>query len=332
MKRGMLVPLDCSPLAEHSLAYVAAIAEPGSEIVLLQVVPKEEPIYELYGQLLVGEGEVRQIEERMARDCLEAAAAKLRRAGLGARVEVAVGDPAEEILRLAEEPGFGLIAMTTHGRGAVGRVVFGSVADRVARHSPVPVLLVRPDAATAPARPVVRRLVVPLDGSALAEAALPVVTDLARRLRLPVHLVRAEDFGVLFPLGDGGVERPTSPLPKDGWRRILAAAEVEAGNVLDAAARRLREAGLTADSALLDGSPFFAIAEATRPGDVIVLTSHGRGGLRRWLLGSVAEKLVRAAPAPVLLVPNPARREAAAPGDEAAMLAALTEPHAARWW
>jgi nucleotide-binding universal stress UspA family protein len=72
--------------------------------------------------------------------------------------------------------------------------------------------------------------------------------------------------------------------------------------VADAIAH-LKEEGVAASGAILDGSPFFAISDATEPGDLIVLTSHGRGGVRRWLLGSVAEKLVREAPVPVLLVP-----------------------------
>ena len=67
--------------------------------------------------------------------------------------------------------------------------------------------------------------------------------------------------------------------------------------------RLMKDEGIAASGAVLNGSPFFAINDATRPGDLIVLTSHGRGGVRRWLLGSVAEKLVREASVPVLLVP-----------------------------
>ena len=70
---------------------------------------------------------------------------------------------------------------------------------------------------------------------------------------------------------------------------------------------RLRNDGAEVDGATLSGSPFFAISDAAAPDDLLVLTSHGRGGVRRWLLGSVAEKLVREAPAPVLLVPAAGR-------------------------
>jgi nucleotide-binding universal stress UspA family protein len=75
------------------------------------------------------------------------------------------------------------------------------------------------------------------------------------------------------------------------------------------AVSRLRAEGVDASGAIVNGSPFFAISETTQPGDLLILTSHGRGGVRRWLLGSVAEKLVREANAPVMLVPAVERGE-----------------------
>jgi nucleotide-binding universal stress UspA family protein len=78
---------------------------------------------------------------------------------------------------------------------------------------------------------------------------------------------------------------------------------------VSAAVSRLQGEGVDASGAILNGSPFFAISEATQPGDLLLLTSHGRGGVRRWLLGSVAEKLVREADAPVMLVPALERGE-----------------------
>ncbi|HEU0116127.1 MAG TPA: universal stress protein, partial [Thermomicrobiales bacterium] len=86
-------------------------------------------------------------------------------------------------------------------------------------------------------------------------------------------------------------------------RARLEATRTELQTVVD----RLRAQGLTASAEALDGSPFFVLAEALRPDDLVVLTSHGRGGVQRWLLGSVAEKLARTAPCPILLVPAPGR-------------------------
>ena len=85
--------------------------------------------------------------------------------------------------------------------------------------------------------------------------------------------------------------------------QIWQEAEAEARSTVTAAVSRLQAEGVDASGEIVNGSPFFAISEATEPGDLLLLTSHGRGGVRRWLLGSVAEKLVREADAPVMLVP-----------------------------
>ena len=90
--------------------------------------------------------------------------------------------------------------MTTHGRGALGRWAFGSVADQVTRRSPVPVLVVRPAETVEEAAPAIQRLVVPLDGSTLAEEAVPVAQSLAQRLNVPVHLLTAIDVASLLPV------------------------------------------------------------------------------------------------------------------------------------
>jgi len=115
MKPPVLVPLDGSDLAEQALPYARELAEPGCQLILLEVGEDEDDLGVL---------------ERHAGSC--------------ASLETAVGDPAEQILRVARDLQAGLIVMTTHGRGALGRWVFGSVADQVMRTSPVPVLVVRP--------------------------------------------------------------------------------------------------------------------------------------------------------------------------------------------
>ncbi len=91
--------------------------------------------------------------------------------------------------------------------------------------------------------------------------------------------------------------------------QIWQEAESQAQTTVRSAVSHVNAEGIDASGATLAGSPFFAISEATRPGDLLVLTSHGHGGVRRWLLGSVAEKLIREVDAPVLLVPAPERAE-----------------------
>ena len=171
MHQPILVPLDGSALAEQALPYAQALAGPGCELILLEVGQDDDDL---------------TLRERHADSC--------------GQLETAIGDPAEEILRVATQMGAGMIVMTTRGRGAVGRWAFGSVADRVARTAPVPVLVVRPREDVGEAGSgTIRRLVVPLDGSPLAEAAVSFAQFLAKDLTVPVHLVTAIDVASLVP-------------------------------------------------------------------------------------------------------------------------------------
>src|SRR4051794_1028718 len=158
----ILVPLDGSPEARAALPYAGALATPGSEIILLTVVRS------------AADADAAGAE-------LETAAQHLRVAGQTVRTEVAVGDPAERILDTAVNLDAEMIVMASHGRGAFGRLISGSVADRVAREATIPTMVVR--ARQVEPGPIgITRLVVPLDGSPLAEAALPVATAISWRL------------------------------------------------------------------------------------------------------------------------------------------------------
>jgi nucleotide-binding universal stress UspA family protein len=218
---------------------------------------------------------------------------------------VARGDPSEEILKAVAAQGADLVAMSTHGRGAIRRAIFGSVADRVSRASPVPVLLARFEK-RARVSADIRRLVVPLDGSDLAEGALPVTVELARRSHVPVHLVQAVNLdATLGSMGGPGV--PAVAASPEVNEDVAGDVQRAGEDYLKGVASRLEEQGVITTWAVHHGPPPAAIADACGTGDLIVLTSHGRGGVGRWLLGSVAEQLVREAPAPVVLVPAPDR-------------------------
>lgn len=290
MLKPILVPLDGSDLAERALPYAEALAAPGCELVLLEVGPNEDEVGAL---------------ERHTDSC--------------ARLETATGDPAQQILQVARDLGVGLIVMTTHGRGALGRWAFGSVADTVTRSADVPVLIVRPSD-EAPAPPVIRRVVVPLDGSPLAERALPVAQSLAQQLDVPVHLITAVDMTSLLPVEMLPTVAFDATLYEETLTRIQSGAEAW----LKAAAQQLQGAGVTTTWDVLPGSPFLAINDALTAGDLLVMASHGRGGAKRWLLGSVAEKLIREAPVPVVLVPAGVRQEVRVVAENAPPEAAST--------
>jgi nucleotide-binding universal stress UspA family protein len=210
------------------------------------------------------------------------------------RAESRLGDPASVILAAGKELDADLIVMASTGKGAFARLALGSVADRVSRVSPIPTLIVR-----AGEQPPIKRLLVPIDGSDLSRAAIPVARDLALRLNAPIQFVYVMDYTKITPGGLG-----TSVMTRDVQEQLIAGATAAGQTALNEAVGEVHAAGVTATERLLRGIAGQSIIEATQPGDVIVMSSHGRSGITRWLIGSVAEKLVRAGAAPVLLVPT----------------------------
>jgi nucleotide-binding universal stress UspA family protein len=317
MVSSVLVPLDGSPEAEQAIPYAQAVLPDNGNVLLFRVVPDT-------GALIAGDPDLTEWQLAL-RPGVEAAhagelnAVRAELQELAARqddsrvtwnVAAAFGDPAANILQLAEHQGVDLIVMTTHGRGAFGRALFGSVADRIVRNTSIPVMLIRPvQSAAAPKSTTIRRVLVPLDGSVLAEAAVPVASALAKRLGIPVHLIRVTNAAMTLATLSGAAPFPVTP-PADIYDRMASDLDRSARTYLGEVAQRLRGEGVEVSLEVRDGSPYVEIPDAVQDGDVLVMTSHGRGGMLRWLLGSVAEKLVREAPAPVLLVPSPDRGKA----------------------
>src|SRR5918994_552399 len=240
----VLVPLDGSPVAEQAIPYAQALVPDGGEGVFFQVVPEVEPLLAELVWTLASAPESAEIAAVQA--ALERVKARVGDNPVRWTTDVTSGDPAGEILEAIARHRIDLVAMTTHGRGALGRVTFGSVADRVSRESPVPVLLVRADAdGLPPTTADFRRLVVPLDGSALAEASLPPVVDLAKHLGIPVHLVRALNLAaVLTPLiHEAG---PLVPPPSEVSEQMREAVEPDARDYLTSVTTRLEYEGVSA--------------------------------------------------------------------------------------
>ena len=209
-----------------------------------------------------------------ARDYLTAVATRSCPPEATIDIRVVAGDPAERIVGEAAEAD--LIVMSTQGAGDGGRRLFGSVADRVSRHAPAPTLLVRggrDPVATAP----LQRVVIPLDGSAAAERALAPGANLAAMLRAPVHLITIHDGAVDDRLDDVGA-------------------------YLERAAETLRARGASAATEIRTGAPEAELLAAVGQGDLLVITTHGHGAAQRWQIGRVAEKLLRHAAAPIVMV------------------------------
>jgi len=189
----------------------------------------------------------------------------------------------------------GLVVLGTHGRGAFSRFWLGSVADEVARSVSMPVLLLRPEPGAAPAPATLRHLLVPLDRSPLAEAALAAAAALAKLTGAKLTLFHAVEMVSPFP------DQPAPGGVAEYWRASGAAYLAEQ-------AERLRAEGLTVEyTAAVSAGPAEAItgAAAQVGADAIAMATHGARGVRRLLLGSVADRVVRSTQLPVLLVRPP---------------------------
>ena len=141
-----------------------------------------------------------------------------------------------------------------------------------------------------------KRIVVPLEGSELAEVALRHANELSRMSGAPLHLVRIVDVMTGRPHG------AYLAVEAAGYAEALKGEEIESAAYLASVKERLGRAGYSVTTELRRGPASHEITQLVRSGDVIVMATHGRGGVRRWLLGSVAEEVVRHAPVPVLLV------------------------------
>lgn len=274
----VLVALDGSKFSERGLELVDSLrCGADTKLSLMRVVTSVD--------VLEAEQEPAELLDRAASYLAEIRGARQER-----EVQILVEhseDPADTILEAAEQ--HDLIVIMTHGRGGVKRWKWGSVAERVVRHSPVPVLLgnLEGDAAQPSA---FERLLVPLDGSETAARAVVLAGRLASALDAEVVLFRAS-----------WVE-PTDNVMV--FAQDVAETRKLLRDELEVHASALRSEGLRARSSVTMSYPADAILNAVEEerADLIVMTTHGRTGLKRWLLGSVAEKVLRASPRPVLLL------------------------------
>lgn len=291
----ILCPLDGTEQSEAILPYVQKVAAGlGAPVVLLSVLDQ--------GALGVGGSYFSRLYQRAesgARERLVAAAASLEEAGIAVEVTVVSGRSAEEIALAAENHGCGLIMMSTHGRNALARGILGSVTDAVIHSTDVPVLTMTPERARTyrGEDSTLTSILVPLDGSELAEAVLPYVEDLASRLSLEILAVR-----VVPPVHAFWMDHLPEELAEEQEQ-----AETAAKEYLERTAARLTERGLSVRWRLLAGHPATAIVELARemPHDIVAIATHGRSGFARLAMGSVSESIIRGSGDPVLVVRPP---------------------------
>ena len=295
-QQRVLVPLDGSPLAEAALPYAETVARVlGATLHLLAVAEREPGGIFALDQAIRG-----QVEQGLCQGLTEYLATIARRSrerGVAAETDVVVGDPTREILAAADRTAAGIVVMATHGRGGLQRLFLGSVADKVMRTASRPTLLVSPgqhDPVHQDSQPVeLRRIAVPLDGSPLAEAALGPAGALAAAAGAQVMLLQVQSVRLT-----GTSAYPYIP----DLGAVEAELERTAQHYLEQLGPRL-PAAVTTAMAVLRGAPVDALAGYLQENavDLVVMTTHGYGGVQRLLVGSTADRLVRLG-FPVLLV------------------------------
>lgn len=305
MIQRVLVPLDGSDMAAQVLPHVRALATLFEARVTLMRATADE---------------VQNDDIGPGPDFLAFAAADLASTGIGTDTLVVQGRPADAILDTAAQQSIDLIAMCTHGRGGIRRFVLGSVAASLIGNTSMPLLLVRGKPASVDGAPTqtidYRKILVPLDGSPLAASVLPLVADIAAKTGAIIVLLRAMPepneeaatsnsiqilrsmTGVAPEGADGQTPNPYS----DQLEREREGAQ----SSLDLAAADLQRAGIKVETIVEFGPAAETILRvaSTEDAHLIAMGTHGRTGLQRFLLGSVADRVVRYSEAPVLLMPN----------------------------
>ncbi len=297
----ILVPLDGSERASAALSLAAQLASPSSELVLGQVVPESRGIRDSIGNWRISTADMtRQLNDLAASNLAEAKlATESQYPGITISTAIRIGDPARGILQIADDLDASMIVMTSQGRGAFGRAVLGSTADKVFRLSCRPVLIQHDSDSSANARSI-ERVVVPLDGSDLAEAAIPLAVDIAKSKGLTLHLLSIVD-----PTRSSSAALAyAAAFSEQLHQELLETAEAEARHMLEALTGSVKANAVECSIETGSGPAARSILEHLQPGDLLVMTSHGRGGVERFLIGSTAEKLIQGGSAPVLLVPS----------------------------
>lgn len=295
MYERIMVPLDGSEFSERALPMARSLA--GRTGAALHIVTVFEPIAKYSGS----NWEAATLEWGEA--YLEDIAGHLR-AEIDGRVTTALiqGQAVESLSDEARAVGADLTVMATHGRGSIARAWIGSVADEYSRTHDGLVLLVRPGDSM-PADSNLERafgradILVPLDGSELSEEALAHAVELGERCESRLHLTRVVASPPVLA---------SSYLPDTAraTEEVLGEGRAAAAEYLEAHADRLRRRGLEVTTAVeVDHQPANGILrEADAVGaDFIVMATHGYRGIRRALLGSTADKVLRASNLPLLL-------------------------------
>jgi nucleotide-binding universal stress UspA family protein len=301
----ILVPLDGSPLSESILPYAVSFAESlKTPIELLHVIDLD--VLRTYFNANTQQGRpIDEVEDQMeahATAYLQKVASSLPQR-LSIRQTVVLGAAQSVILAQAEKDNGTLLAMATRGHSGLKRWFFGSVADKILHGARTPLLLFKgsPEGGIGQEAAMINRVLVPLDGSGLAEQILPHVAILAKAMNLEVELLRIYSLPVtaIAPASPAAYPIGMQMLTVDAFRE-------EAVGYLQAKFDELREGeGLPQVSqTIAEGDAADQITEAAQQTrhSLIAMSTHGRSGIGRWFLGSVADRVIRQSGDPVFVI------------------------------
>ncbi len=294
MFERILLPLDGSEVSEMALPYGEELASKlGSEVILYHVRGREHQQQEHMHQTYLN-----RLAETVQSN-IKKGQPKSTEVKVTTKVEA--GEPTENICNLVDKNKVDLIIMTAVSASGlkVGKML-GSVTDHICQTVPIPVMLIRPQSVkqTDKKRRLVNRMLIPLDGSELSKLALPVGEELATKLKVSATLFQMATMIRPYDDGSGATAYiDYTKFDEDEKKRVSAE--------MIALEKELKQRGLDVTHIVTSG--FDAANEIIEVGkkvdiDLVVMSTHGRSGLGRWVLGSVAEKVLRHGETPLLLV------------------------------
>ncbi len=292
MYKRIVVPLDGSEIAEYPIPYVTGLAAASkANVALVHVCGPQEGeagrMHEVYINY-IADGVRKDLKGMGTTEC-------------GVTATVRFGDPTQEILGYVGEQSNTLLAITSHGRSDIEHWLMGGVAYKVLHHSPVPIRLLRVVSAKNVAKRSwpEKRILVLLDGSEFSQQALPYAQAHAKLAHAEITLLRVCEPAVV---------RADYPASLGSWEehveRLTREKEEERGEYLTNVSERLVDAGLKVQTQVLLGDAVTEIAHylENESFDLVAMTTHGRSGIGRWVLGSVTERLAQSCHLPLLLI------------------------------
>jgi len=302
MFNKVLVPLDFSRLAEYALPPAIKIVQQAQgELTLLNVLERHVVLIpegpEMMGHNLYHPETSLNQEAEAAHKYFNDLQSGFGRAytDLAWKTRIEEGDPASCIIDLAEDEAIDLVVMSTHGYSGMTRWFLGSVAEKVLRHVACPVLIVREEFA-------IKRIVITLDGSVLAESSLPFGLDVAEAFAFgaEVTLLYVDELSEKVDANKIENLNKDEPGLGDRYRQEF---QLKAETYLNHVRQTYGRNNLNIKTAVRYGKPAHAILNFAEDNeiDLIVMSTHGRTGLARWRYGSVTEKVLHSADCAMLI-------------------------------